>query len=249
MRFRHSLLILILATAGCATTAPVRAPSILPLRSLRLYEAGVGYFERAGTLGGTAVTTLPVPSGHLDDALTSLVILNGGAGGLVTGLSYGSSVSQGVARARAGLPVDSAHPLTYRDVLLSLKGERVEVTVGGDIVVGRLIEVLEEAEVPEPLAKADSKPPDNAPPKPKEPSLVLLRLTGSGELVREKGPTSKRCARWTPPLPTVSTARSMPSPREVLRSIVRCRCLGMPRAPSPSATLPRAPSGARPTAY
>jgi hypothetical protein len=39
MQFHNVFPILMLVTAGCATTAPVRAPTILPLRSLRLYEA------------------------------------------------------------------------------------------------------------------------------------------------------------------------------------------------------------------
>lgn len=55
--------------AGChATEAPRSADAVLPLRTVHLYETGVGYFERAGTIEGGALATLPVPSGHLDDA-------------------------------------------------------------------------------------------------------------------------------------------------------------------------------------
>src|ERR1700728_2754666 len=81
--------------AGCAPTPPearaaTPAPDILPLRSLRLYETGVGYFERTGGLGGHVAASLPVPAGQLDDALASLVVLSAGAGGQVAGLSFAS---------------------------------------------------------------------------------------------------------------------------------------------------------------
>jgi hypothetical protein len=98
----------------------------LPLRSLRLYETGVGYFERAGAVGGKT-SALPVPAGHLDDALKSLVVLNGGAGGKVTGVAFTSSVTRATARTRAGLPQDPDAPIAFKDLLASMKGERVVI--------------------------------------------------------------------------------------------------------------------------
>ncbi len=94
----------------------------LPLRSLRLYETGVGYFERSGTVDGKAVTSLPVPAGHLDDALKTLVVLRGGGGGgQVTGVAFASSVTRATARARAGLPADGDQPIAFKDLLVSMK--------------------------------------------------------------------------------------------------------------------------------
>ena len=67
-----SLVVGLSALGGCgASVKTVHDVNILPLRSVRLYETGIGYFERAGTLGSWA-TVLPVPAGHLDDALKSL---------------------------------------------------------------------------------------------------------------------------------------------------------------------------------
>lgn len=43
--------------------------AVLPLTRLRLYETGVGYFERSGRLNG--LTQLPVPAAQLDHALSS----------------------------------------------------------------------------------------------------------------------------------------------------------------------------------
>lgn len=176
----------LLGAAGCAPAAQTRAPSILPLRALRLYETGVGYFERSGDLGGPSGSALPVPAGHLDDALKSLVVLNGAAGGQVSGLAFPSSVSQGVARARAGLPVEAGKPITHLALLVSLKGEQVEVMIDGAPILGRVVEVIEEpADAPaEPAKEGAGK---DAPPR--EPRLVpvLSLLTDKGELVKLKG--------------------------------------------------------------
>jgi len=137
--------------AGCgapepeAPGRPRRERTVLPLRSLRLYETGVGYFERSGAMGDRAATTLPVPTSHLDDALKTLVVLNAGGGGQVTGVAFASSVTRATARARAGLPPDGDQPIAFKDLLVSMKGERVTVsTRGGRSLGGRVIEVAEE---------------------------------------------------------------------------------------------------------
>ena len=46
----------------------------MPLRKVRLYETGVAYLERQGALAQGM--SLPVPAGHLDDALKTLVVLS-----------------------------------------------------------------------------------------------------------------------------------------------------------------------------
>ena len=150
-------------TCGCVRAAgPEPAPTILPLTTLRLYETGVGYFERSGTLTATEHTALPVPASHLDDALASLVVLAPGVTSPVRGLSFDSRVSSGMARALAGLPTEADGPVGYRELLASLKGARVEVRAGSSAVVGRLIEIE----------------------GPDEPTLRLVILTDRSELVR-----------------------------------------------------------------
>src|SRR4051794_39415787 len=89
-----------LALVACAPLTPAR-PAVLPLRAARLYETGVAYFERSGVVSGA---TLPVPGGHLDDALKTLVVLGQGPGATVHGVTFRSQVSPGMARALAGLP-------------------------------------------------------------------------------------------------------------------------------------------------
>lgn len=154
---------------GCHGVKPAAAPAttILPLRTLHLYETGVGYFERSGELGSASATTLPVPAGHLDDALKSLVILTPDGKVRVQGFAFGSSVSKGMARAQSGLPLEADAPLTYRALLESLKGAPVEVTTKEGMFRGRIVDVVEEEE------KKD---------EPK--ALTVLLLSDKGALLR-----------------------------------------------------------------
>jgi len=177
--------------AGCHA-APEAATPILPLRTLRLYESGVGYFERSGEMtDASAGTSLPVPAGHLDDALKSLVVI--GRGGHVEGVEFGSSVSKGMARALAGLPLDTDAPITYRDVLASLRGVAIEVTTADGVIEGRLVDVQDppgrDADAARdgrdkgPGGDGGSGAPKAA--RPEEPTLLLV--TKRAELLRIAG--------------------------------------------------------------
>jgi len=122
---------------ACAVAPPVRP---LPLTKLRLYETGVGYFERAGELGGPGGATVPVPSGHLDDAIKSLVIL--GERGEVESVAFDSRQSPAVARARAGLPPDTDIPIRILDVFEALRGHEVVVRYGPKRTRGRVVDLI-----------------------------------------------------------------------------------------------------------
>ncbi|RYE93703.1 MAG: hypothetical protein EOO75_03780 [Myxococcales bacterium] len=161
MRSHLPALVATLALSACAPTASTapRAPSIVPLRSVRLYETGVGYFERAGDVGGAP--SLPVPTSHLDDALKSLVIL--GPGAQVQGLSFASNLSRPMARALVGMP-EGAESFSYRDLLTSLKGALVELTVrpGSSRLTGRLVDVAEETPAGKPAPPRGAEKSDAA---------------------------------------------------------------------------------------
>lgn len=120
--------------------APAKSAEVLPLTRLRLYETGVGYFERRGRVKKNDRLALPVPTAHLDDALKTLVVLDGGTGARVGGIAFSTAVSEGMARAMAGLP-DESDGVGYADLLHSLEGTRVIVTGSGGKVTGRLIDV------------------------------------------------------------------------------------------------------------
>jgi len=147
--------------AGCAAQGSATPPSVLPLRTLRLYETGVGYFERSGKLSSSSTMSLPVPAAHLDDALKTLVVLGAKGDTRVEGVAFSSSIGRGMARALAGLPRDDGSPVSFRDLLTSLRGAEVEVkTVGNDETVrGRIVDVVVE-KVPEKDKDADKKSDD-----------------------------------------------------------------------------------------
>ena len=182
-----------LATACQPAAEPSRAAApILPLRTVRLYETGVGYFERSGALDGTAPTTLPVPAGHLDDALKTLVVLDKGGKALVDGIEFPSSVSPGLARALASLPADGDAPLGFQQLLAGMKGAAVEVNAKGGVHRGRLIDVVEATEegavAKPPTGQAEAQGSDPAqgekeklaPPK----KLTVLLVTDEGAIER-----------------------------------------------------------------
>jgi hypothetical protein len=181
---RHAVWLLglvLMASSACAASGArpqAPQPAILPLRTLRLYETGVAYFERSGSIPGNVETSLPVPAGHIDDALKTLVVLGAPGKSSVQGLEFGSSVSNGMARALAGLPIASEGPISYRDILLSLKGAAVEVQTRSEKVEGRIIDVLE-PEDPPPRAASKEPAPE---PAPKE--LTVLVLTSRSEIRR-----------------------------------------------------------------
>jgi hypothetical protein len=138
---------LLMFTAACQAhaplpaAAPAEAGSVLPLRRVRLFENGVGYFERAGKIEDAAAV-LPVPASHVDDALKTLVVLSD-HGTKVGGVEFGSVVSGGTARSLAGLRLGDETPLGFDDVLKSLEGYRVKVVMkSASTLTGRLMNVL-----------------------------------------------------------------------------------------------------------
>ena len=172
-------------TCACSPATTTAVSPILPLRTLRLYETGVGYFERSGSIG--APTSLPVPAGHLDDALKTLVVLGEGGKSRVRGIEFGSSISRGMARALAGLPVEGDEPLGLQQILTGLKGAAVEVRARGTTNTGRIVDVVQ--------ATADGVAGKDAAPTEvqgdsklggheKITALTLLVLTDRGAIVR-----------------------------------------------------------------
>ena len=137
----------LLAATGCAAArsagAEAESPHAqsLPVRSVRLYETGVGYFEREGVLAA-GTDSISLPASHVDDALKTLLVLSKGAV-RVSGVEFESVLSEGLARAQAGLPPGKGR-LTYPVVLESLRGVEVEVAPKkGEKLLGRLVDVTE----------------------------------------------------------------------------------------------------------
>ena len=153
-----------------AVFAAERPPEVLPLRKLRLYETGVGYFERHGAVGADKKLALPLPAAHLDDALKSLVVLEGSGTVRVQGVEFASAVSEEMARTLAGLPTEAGTPVSYADLLHGLEGAEVEVRTKSAKIRGRLVDV--EGPFQAALPKGAQAHPD----KPREPYYTLLML-------------------------------------------------------------------------
>lgn len=137
---RYLVLFPLLFLIACATHNPKSSAErrgdegILPLVRVRLYASGVGYFERHGDVAA-GQRRLPVPVGHLDDALKSLVLLSPSSDQF--SLTFPSRVSPAVARARAGMAAAENAALSYDRLLAALRGEEVMVTLGGATRFGR----------------------------------------------------------------------------------------------------------------
>lgn len=139
---------LLVLSAGCHAppAASPAAASALPLKKVRLYETGVGYFERSGDISPRS-DSLPVPASHVDDALKTLIVLSSGRA-QVRGVEFDSVLSGGLSRSLAALPLESDAPVTYRDVLESLRGVEVEITAGAEAWIGQLAEVTDAPPIP-----------------------------------------------------------------------------------------------------
>ncbi|CAN5171674.1 DUF4139 domain-containing protein [soil metagenome] len=173
-----------LSITGCAATPQKGAANaVLPLRTLRLYETGVGYFERSGTVPTKSDAGLPVPSGHLDDALKTLVILSADGKARIDGVEFGSSLSHGMARAMAGLPTEGDETLDYETLLSSLKGSHVELRTPQATLLGRLVDV-DKVDVDLPPLK-DGKEDKTAVRKP--PQLRVTIFTDRGAVMHVDG--------------------------------------------------------------
>lgn len=173
------------------TSAPATEP--LPLRRLRLYETGVGYFERSGTVSANQPLALPIASSHLDDALKSLVVIEGEASIEAGGVEFVSSLARDTALTMAGLDLDDDGELSYATILASLEGVDVELRRrdGPSPLRGRIVDV---SPIARPVAREtddekegdDDEPNDQADAVARalDPGLVMLLRTPHGALYR-----------------------------------------------------------------
>ncbi len=137
----HALLFVALAAAP--------AQSRLPLKTLVLYENGVGYFERRGAVSSGSVAEIPLEPGQLDDALKSLVVVSTQG---VASVEFAPPLSAEAARAMAGLPARDQQA-SLSNLCRSLTGVEVEIRrERGPVVKGRVIEVSQET-----LSRADKE--------------------------------------------------------------------------------------------
>jgi hypothetical protein len=108
----------------------------LPVRQVVLYKHGIGFFERSGVLAAGESVRLDFKAEEMNDVLKSLTIEEKG-GGKVNGLRYDSSIPLDQKLAEFPIAIADGQPLTA--VLDQLKGAKVEISLGGEKLVGTII--------------------------------------------------------------------------------------------------------------
>ncbi len=162
--------------------AAANAGATLPLGRVRLYEAGVAYFERTGVLNRTG--QLPVPRSHLDDALKTLVVLDEDGKSSVLGVELEQPLTRARSQALAGLPSGAGGAVSFDAYLQSLAGNSVELTfVSARSVRGRLVNVLS-PELSGVSRCAAAPTAERTPQCARVPESAVLIITERGEIER-----------------------------------------------------------------
>ncbi len=120
----------------------------LPITHMTLYKHGVGFFERRAHLSGEEVE-LSFRVTEMNDILKSLTAIDWG-GGQVLGIDYATPQSR--EERLAGCSIRLADDRSLRDLLVSLRGRRVQLLLG-ETLAGKLLGLDEPAER-QPLASA-----------------------------------------------------------------------------------------------
>ncbi len=118
--------------------APEVSVPDMPVRRVVLYKNGVGYFEHLGRVRGNQDIHIDFTSGQLNDALASLTVLDLD-GGRISGVSYNSTAPFDKRLGALRLPLDEQTSVSK--FLDSLRGSRLEVSSGTEVVSGRLLSV------------------------------------------------------------------------------------------------------------
>ena len=141
-----TVLILLLGSVGlngqarqppAAARQPDAAAS-MPVRRVVLYKTGVGYFEHLGNVRDSQDITVRFTSAQLNDVLKTLTAIDMGKG-QITSISYNSAAPLEQRLSALRLPVDQQ--TSMMQLLMSLRGARVEVGSGATMVAGRLLSV------------------------------------------------------------------------------------------------------------
>jgi hypothetical protein len=151
---------LVFATCACGAAPAGRGRGAsdahtartLPLEKIAFFEAGIAYFERAGTAERELPASLIVPETQLDDALRTLVVLSERSPG-VPAFEFATSEAREATLARAALTSEEP-PLSHRSLLESLVPSEVELFTKSGTISGRLVAVNDAP----PIAHADALP-------------------------------------------------------------------------------------------
>jgi hypothetical protein len=122
---------------GQLETGGPAAAAEFPLTRVVLFTSGVGYFQREGTVSGSAGVDLYFKTGDINDLLKSLVVQDLD-GGLVTGVTYGSR--DPLARTLQSFAIDLTGNPGLAQILSQAQGEAVTLVTSREIT-GTLVGV------------------------------------------------------------------------------------------------------------
>src|SRR5262249_32301599 len=111
---------------GARAPAERAAGQALPLTQVILFNSGVGYFQREGTVDGDARVDLAFPVGDVNDLLKSLV-LEDTAQGQVRAVSYDGQ--EPLERTLKSFALDLTWNPSFGQILNQARGEKVELTL------------------------------------------------------------------------------------------------------------------------
>jgi hypothetical protein len=112
--------------SGGPRPAAAAPPAALPLRQVVLFNSGVGYFQREGTVEGDARIDLTFPAGDVNDLIKSIVLPEASKG-TVRVISYDGH--EPAERSLNSFSVDLTHNPTFGQLLNQARGEKVEVVL------------------------------------------------------------------------------------------------------------------------
>lgn len=139
LRSSAALPLLLAGLAACQPTRSSELPetprSALPITRVVLYQNGVGYFEREGTLEGDHLTLQVRPS-QINDLLKSLTIVDRSSG---RALSVSLPLEKSADQALSELPEQVRHASGLLELLTVFRGARVEVSGSFGTVEGRVV--------------------------------------------------------------------------------------------------------------
>src|SRR5258706_7368925 len=117
-------------------TQPAAKPTEVPVKVVVLFSSGVGYFEHIGTVKGDSSTELRFKTQQINDILKSLVLQDTGQGKVST-IVYPSQDPNG--KTLSSFQVDISKNPPLGELLNQLRGDKVKVSVGPEMISGTIL--------------------------------------------------------------------------------------------------------------
>ena len=111
----------------------------LPLTRVVLFNAGIGYFERSGTVDGPSKLALKVNEEDINDLILTLMVND--PNGTARAVTYDNRAPAEITL--KAFSIDLTENPTVGALLLQVRGEKVEITeMGGTAVSGSIVSVI-----------------------------------------------------------------------------------------------------------